>query len=182
MAEWLNQTILEWVRALLHTSGLPKFLWGEAACHIVWLKNRTPTKVLGGLTPYEVAFSKRPNLGDVQEWGSNVYVQIEGESKLHSQVEQCKWMGIDDKSLNAYHVYWPRKHSVTIKRNVSWRPCAPHIIEGEDDEIQVPNAVITHVPASSPLKLSPATNSMPPPASTPQLSLPLTNPRPQRAR
>ena len=56
VAEWLNQTILKRVRALLHASGMPKFLWGEAACHIVWLKNRTPTKVLDGLTPYEVAF------------------------------------------------------------------------------------------------------------------------------
>ena len=120
MAEQLNQTILKRVRALLHTSGLPKFLWGEAACHVVWLKNRTPTKVLGGLTPYEVAFGKRPNLSNVREWGSNVYVWVEGKSKLHGRVEQCKWMGIDDKSPNAYRVYWPRKRSVTIKHNVSW--------------------------------------------------------------
>ena len=112
--------ILERVRALLHASGLPKFLWGEAAHHVVWLKNQTPAKVLGGLTPYEVAFGKRPNLGDVREWGSNVYVRVEGESKLHGQVEQCKWMGIDDKSPNAYHVYWPRKRSVTVECNVSW--------------------------------------------------------------
>ena len=49
VAERLNWTILEHVRALLHASGLPKFLWGEAARHVIWLKNRTPTKVLDGL-------------------------------------------------------------------------------------------------------------------------------------
>ena len=56
VAEWLNRMILECVRVLLHASRLLKFLWGEAACHVVWLKNRMPTKVLDGLTPYEVAF------------------------------------------------------------------------------------------------------------------------------
>src|ERR1700723_3445165 len=40
--------ILEKVRAMLHVSGLPQFLWGEAARHAVWLKNRTLTKTLDG--------------------------------------------------------------------------------------------------------------------------------------
>ena len=56
VAERLNRTIFERVQALLHASRLPKFLWGEAAHHVMWLKNRTPTKVLDGLTPYEVTF------------------------------------------------------------------------------------------------------------------------------
>ena len=56
IAEQLNRTILKRVHVLLHASGQPKFLWGEAACHVVWLKNRMPTKVLDGLTPFEVAF------------------------------------------------------------------------------------------------------------------------------
>ena len=30
VAEQLNQTLLEKVQAMLHTSQLPKFLWGEA--------------------------------------------------------------------------------------------------------------------------------------------------------
>ena len=37
VAERRNRTIVECVHALLHTSSLPKFLWGEAACHVVWL-------------------------------------------------------------------------------------------------------------------------------------------------
>ena len=73
IAERLNRTILEHVRALLHASGQLKFLWGEAARHIVWLKNQTPTKVLDGLTLYEVAFGRKPDLSKVQEWGSVVY-------------------------------------------------------------------------------------------------------------
>jgi transposase InsO family protein len=39
VAERRNRTIVERIRALLHSSGLPKSLWGEAARHVVWLMN-----------------------------------------------------------------------------------------------------------------------------------------------
>ena len=41
VAEWRNRTILERVRALLHSTGLPRTLWGEAAHHVVWLMKST---------------------------------------------------------------------------------------------------------------------------------------------
>jgi hypothetical protein len=47
------KVLLEKVRAILHASQLPKFLWGEAVKHAVYLKNRTSTKALDGKTPYE---------------------------------------------------------------------------------------------------------------------------------
>ena len=115
IAERLNRTILERIRALLHASGLPKFLWGEAAHHVIWLKNRTPTKVLDGLTPYKVAFRQKPDLSKVWEWGSEAYTRKEHENKLGWWVDKVRWMGIDNKSENAYCVYWPMKQIVTIE-------------------------------------------------------------------
>ena len=50
VAERHNQMIGEQICALLHASGLPKFLWGEAARHIIWLLNRTTTKAVEGMT------------------------------------------------------------------------------------------------------------------------------------
>ena len=47
---------------MLHASQLPKFLWGEAVKHAVWLKNRTSTRVLDGKTPYEIFYGTKPNL------------------------------------------------------------------------------------------------------------------------
>jgi transposase InsO family protein len=44
----LNRTLIEKVPALLHTSGLPQNMWGEALRHSTWLKNRTSTRALGG--------------------------------------------------------------------------------------------------------------------------------------
>lgn len=93
--------IVECIHALLHANGLLRFLWGEAACHIVWLMNRTLTKAVNSMTPYEAAFSKKPNLKDVQEWGEEVWVRTEGGNKLGGQVHEGRWMGIDyyDKTV-----------------------------------------------------------------------------------
>ena len=89
VAEHCNRTIAEHIWVLLHASGLPKNLWAEAACHVVWLLNRTTTKAVEGMTPYEAAFGEKPNLGDVQEWGEKVYVQLEKKGlKLGGRVKE----------------------------------------------------------------------------------------------
>ena len=84
VAERRDRTIVERVRALLHASGLPKFLWGEAARHVVWLMNRTPTRAVDGMTLYEAAFGAKPNLEDIREWGEKVWVRVEGGAKQRS--------------------------------------------------------------------------------------------------
>ena len=43
ISKCLNWMLLERTCALLHSSKLPKNLWGEAINHAIWLKNRTPT-------------------------------------------------------------------------------------------------------------------------------------------
>ena len=72
ITECRNHMIVEQVCALLHASGLLKFLWGEAACHIVWLMNCTSTKAVDGRTPFEATFGKKPDLRDVHEWGETI--------------------------------------------------------------------------------------------------------------
>jgi len=132
VAERLNQTILEKVCTMLHVSGLPKFLWGEAARHAVWLKNRTPTKVLARKTPYEAALGQTPNLSRLREWGSPVFVKMGAGTKLGGCIEHEKWMGIDEHTKNACRVYWPLKHTVTVECNVYF-DTAPRAVEGEEE-------------------------------------------------
>ena len=88
VAEHRNRTIVEHIHALLHASGLSKSLWGEAARHVVWLMNRTSTKAVSNMTPYEAAFGKKPNLRDVREWGKKVWVRIEGGNKLGGRIRE----------------------------------------------------------------------------------------------
>ncbi len=67
---------------MLHSSGLPKFLWGEAIKHAVYLKNHTGTKALGGKTLYKIFYGTKLNLCGLLEFGSQVWVHDTSGSKL----------------------------------------------------------------------------------------------------
>ena len=114
VAEHQNHMIMEHVHALLHASSLPKFLWGEAAHHVVWLMNCMSTKAIDGKTLFEAAFRKKPNLWDVREWGETMWVWIKGGNKLRGCVCEGWWIGIDEQSKGV-RVYWPDKRSVDRK-------------------------------------------------------------------
>ena len=132
VAECLNCTILEKIRAMLHASGQPKFLWGEAVHHVVWLKNRTPTKALSGLTPFEVAYGRKPDLRGLREWGSQVWVRNVSKSKLGGHVNEGVWVGLDDNSKGA-RVFWPTKRTVMVERNIYFdKSATTDRLEGED--------------------------------------------------
>ena len=72
--ERVHYTLLDGVRALLSASGLPASLWGEALKHMVWIRNRSPTKALNGMTLYEALYGEKPTLKGVQEWGSVCWI------------------------------------------------------------------------------------------------------------
>ena len=117
IAEQCNCTIVEWICALLHVSGLLKTLWGEVAHHIVWLLNCTTIKAVDGKTPYEATFVKKPDLWQVREWGDKVWVHIKGGNKLGGQVRKGCWLGVDKQS-KGFRVYWPDKKVVSPECNV----------------------------------------------------------------
>ena len=85
IAESLNRRILERVRAMLHHAELPKSLWGEAALFAVWLKNRTSTKALGDITPFEKFNKFKPDLSGVPEWGQHVWAHSTNGTKLDAR-------------------------------------------------------------------------------------------------
>ena len=158
VAEHLNRTLLEKVRAMLHDSGLPRSLWGEAVRHAIWLKNRTPTKALDGGTPLEAATGKKPDLTNVRAWGSRILVRVEGGSKLEGRAVEGRWVGIDEASTNGCRVYWPDRRTVTVKRNVYWDTSDAESLSREGEgESTLTNAIIMP-PASvvSPQPTAPA--------------------------
>jgi hypothetical protein len=152
VAERRNRTIVERVRALLHSSGLPRFLWGEAARHVVWLMNRTTTKAVDGKTPHEAAFGDKPNLKHVREWGERVWVRTEGGDKLGGRVSEGRWIGIDERS-KGFRIYWPEKKSVTVERNVHFdnSSASASRLEGENWQIieTETNAPANQTPSSN---------------------------------
>jgi GAG-pre-integrase domain len=135
VAEHRNRTIVERIRALLHASRLPRFLWGEAARHVVWLMNRTSTRAVNGKTPYEATFGKKPDLCHVCEWGEKVWVRTETGDKLGERVTEGRWIGID-KWSKGFRINWPDKQTVSVEQNVhldNQNTSGSHL-EGEDWE------------------------------------------------
>ena len=131
VAERLNRTLLEHTRAMLHASKLPRNLWGEAVTHAVWLKNRTPTKALpDGKTPYEALYGRKPDLSQLKEWGSRVWVHDSSGSKLDGRSNVGHWVGFDAETPGAHRIYWGHGR-VSVERNVKF----------DEDTIVLPNAV-----------------------------------------
>ncbi len=119
VAERLNRTILAKVRAMLHDSKQPNFLWAEAARHAVYLKNRTWTRTLGETTPYELLHGKKPDLTGIHPWGCKVRVHDSGGNKLQGRSKIGVWVGYDEES-NAHRIFWPEKRSITVERSVKF--------------------------------------------------------------
>jgi len=109
---------------MLHHTGLPKNLWGEAILFTAWLKNRTLTKALSQVTPFERLNGQRPNLKDIPEWGQRVWVHTPGNSKLEARGTEGHWVGYDKDSTHAHRIYWPNKHRVAVERDVKFMPLA----------------------------------------------------------
>ena len=105
VAESLNHQVLECVWAVLHHSSLPKFLWGEAVLHAVWLKNRTSTRALKSLTPFEALTGKKLNLSNLPEWGTKVWVHDNTNSKLEGHSKVGRWVGFDAESMHTHRIY-----------------------------------------------------------------------------
>lgn len=178
VAERRNRTILERVRAFLHSSQLPKYLWGEAVNHAVWLMNRTKTKALDGKTPFEVLYGKKPNLSEVREFGEKVWVRVEGGNKLGGRVREGHWLGMDQTS-NGVRIWWPDTRTTSIERNIhySQEEALGENLEGEGvpllneiptiPQIKVeeisPNPTEGHVPLTSENTQAPENSDIPQP-------------------
>ena len=123
ITEWLkglNCVLLECTRAFLHPSTLPKFLWGEAVKHAIWLKNRTVTRTLpNSKTPNKMLYSKKPNVAGLREWGTKVWVHDASGTKLDGRSRIGWWIGFKEVS-NAHRILWPDNRSVTAEQNIKF--------------------------------------------------------------
>lgn len=62
----MNKTLLEKVRCLLFTSGLPNTFWGEALSTAAYLINRSPSTAINFKCPEEVWSGRKPGLSHLR--------------------------------------------------------------------------------------------------------------------
>jgi transposase InsO family protein len=69
VVERRNQTVVGMARALLKQRGMSVVVWGEAVVTAVYILNRSPTKALNGMTPYEAWHGRKPAVSHLRVFG-----------------------------------------------------------------------------------------------------------------
>lgn len=102
---------------MLFKYNLPKILWEEAVNYACYLKNRSPTRALNGMTPYEAFHGKKPDLSNLHEFGCDVWIlkPENQQNKLEPKSEKFVFTGFSNGG-NAYRYYNPRTHKVLVSR------------------------------------------------------------------
>jgi len=81
--------------AMLKHTGIEEQFWDYAFMTAVYLYNRNPTSILGGISPYEALNHRAPEYFKLRVFGSICYPNMRPyrENKLGDKSQQCVFMG-----------------------------------------------------------------------------------------
>ena len=65
VSERKNHTLVESARSMMSHGKIPVEFWAEAMNTVVYLRNRSPTTSLEGMTPYECLFGQKPDVSNL---------------------------------------------------------------------------------------------------------------------
>ena len=119
VAERINRTLIETARSMLIDSHLPHSFWAEAISTAAYLCNRSPTKAVAEMTPYEAWTGKRPQVDGLRVFGYQAFVHIpkDERKKLDSKSRRCIFGGYG-VTTKGYRLYNPMKKKVCYSRDV----------------------------------------------------------------
>ena len=119
VAERCNRTLVEMTRAMLTGSSLPQSLWAETLSTAVYLRNRSPTKAVTGMTLYEAFNGEKPDVGHLRSFGCAAYAHIakDERKKLDATARKCVLVGYGTE-VKGYRMYDPSKTKVFFSRDV----------------------------------------------------------------
>lgn len=122
VAERANRTIVEKARSMLQEAGLDSKYWAEAVNTAVYLKNRSPTKAVRGMTPEEAWTGK--NLKYLRVFGSKAHVHVPKQlrTKWDSKSKEMIFVGYCEDS-KAYRLMDKKKSSM---QNPKGERCCLH--------------------------------------------------------
>ena len=98
VAERMNRTLLESARSMMFHSKMPNEFWAEAVNTAAYVRNRSPTSSLQGLTPFECLFNRKPDVSNLRVFGCVAYSHIpeNKRKKLQEKSRKCVFVGYPD--------------------------------------------------------------------------------------
>ena len=116
MAERMNRTLVESVRSMLADAKLPHPFWAEALSTAVYLRNRGPTKVVSGMTPFEAWTKKKPSVSHLRVFGCEAFAHVpkDERGKLDSKARRCIFVGYGEETKGIASMIPRRKRYVSV--------------------------------------------------------------------
>ena len=104
---------------MLGYSKLPHKSWAEALSTAVYLRNRSPTKAVESMTPFEAWVGEKPNVGHLRTFGCVAYAHVakDERKKLDSKARKCIFLGYGAET-KGYRLYDPKREKVFFSRDV----------------------------------------------------------------
>jgi hypothetical protein len=119
LAERTNGTLLYKTRAMLEDAGLSKHLWQQFIATAAYLHNRSPNRALGGMTPFEKRYGKKPDLAHLRIPGCRAFIHVpkekRGNKKLDRRGQECRFVGYT-ASKSMFWVYV--NNTIRIERDI----------------------------------------------------------------
>ncbi|GMF28853.1 unnamed protein product [Phytophthora fragariaefolia] len=120
LAERMNRSLVEMARCMLYHEGIDKKWWADAVNTAAWIINPIPNSV-NVKTPYEIVHRTKPQLKNMEVFGSLVYAHIPDEKrrKLDPKAFKSRFMGYED-GVKGYRVLNVATGKVQIVRTVKF--------------------------------------------------------------
>ncbi|KAG7594092.1 Integrase catalytic core [Arabidopsis thaliana x Arabidopsis arenosa] len=121
VAERKNRHLMEVARSMMFHTSVPRRYWGDAVMTACYLINRTPTKVLKDLSPFEVLNNTRPSIDHLRVFGCVCFVLVPGEqrNKLDAKSTRCMFLGYST-TQKGYKCYDPTSNRTFVSRDVKF--------------------------------------------------------------
>ena len=111
---------MEKARTMLLEARLPESFRAEAVNTAVYLHNRSPTRSLDNMTPYEAWNGVKPDLSHIKVFGCDTYLFVPNEKrgKLQAKSRKCTHVGYVWSSTKIWRLWDPTGRRVIIGSNV----------------------------------------------------------------
>ncbi|KAL1564721.1 Integrase catalytic domain-containing protein [Salvia divinorum] len=118
VAERMNRTILERVRCMLISSGMPRKFWAEAVTTAAVLINKCPSSAVNYHTPDGIWYGSDGDYMKLRTFGCAAYAHIK-RGKLEARAQRCVFLGYQP-GVQGYRLWCvePRNHKLLTSRDV----------------------------------------------------------------
>lgn len=131
------RTITESARSMLCNRNISPELWAEDVNTAVYVLNRTLSKQLANMTPYEKWFVK-PSIVHVRVFGAVAYMHHPKQvvRKWDPRSRKMIFVGYENDSKN-YRLWDPEKRKVYVSANVKFDESTEYIVQQDRNENRV---------------------------------------------